>query len=113
MRLRFLEDDSVQRGTERKDSVHYDAIPREGTASAVPQRPHAEGASAPEGSLLEIEIEDHGTGFAAVNVRQGIGLVAMRERAQLVNGSIEFLHPPSGGTLVRLHVPREVAETHA
>ena len=47
------------------------------------------------------------------NMRQGIGLVAMRERAQLVNGAIEFLHPASGGTLVRLRVPREAPETHA
>jgi len=62
---------------------------------------------------LDLEVEDRGTGFAAVNVRQGIGLVAMRERAQLVNGSIEFLHPASGGTLVRLRVPREAPETHA
>jgi signal transduction histidine kinase len=61
----------------------------------------------------EVEIEDRGSGFSAGNARQGIGLVAMRERAQLVNGSIEFLHPASGGTLVRLRVPREAPETHA
>jgi signal transduction histidine kinase len=62
---------------------------------------------------VDLEIEDRGTGFAAVNVRQGIGLVAMRERAQLVNGTIEFLHPASGGTLVRLRVPREAPESNA
>ena len=62
---------------------------------------------------LELEIEDRGTGFAAANVRQGIGLVAMRERAELVNGAIEFLHPANGGTLVRLRVPREALETNA
>jgi signal transduction histidine kinase len=62
---------------------------------------------------LDVEIKDHGSGFAAANPRQGIGLVAMRERAQLVNGSIEFLHPAGGGTLVRLRVPREATETNA
>jgi len=62
---------------------------------------------------LDLEIEDRGTGFAAANVRQGIGLVAMRERAELVNGTIEFLHPANGGTLVRLRVPREALETNA
>jgi signal transduction histidine kinase len=62
---------------------------------------------------LELEIEDRGTGIAAVNSRPGIGLVAMRERAQLVNGKIEFLHAASGGTLVRLRVPREALETNA
>ena len=65
------------------------------------------------GQSLELEIEDHGTGFAAANVRQGIGLVAMRERAELVNGAIEFLHPANGGTLVRLRVPREALEPNA
>ena len=62
---------------------------------------------------LDVEIEDHGTGFAGAQVRQGIGLVAMRERAQLVNGTIEFLHPASSGTLVRLRVPKEAPEPNA
>jgi signal transduction histidine kinase len=87
---------------------------REGTPSAVPQPRREDGALASEGSLfLELEIEDRGSGFAVANVRQGIGLVAMRERAQLVNGSIEFLHPADGGTLVRLRLPREAPEAHA
>ena len=34
----------------------------------------------------------------------------MRERAELVGGTLEFLHPQGGGTLVRLTVPKEVAE---
>ena len=63
--------------------------------------------------MLELEVEDHGAGFAAQNVRQGIGLVAMRERAELLNGGIEFSRPAEGGTLVRLHVPREAAEINA
>jgi signal transduction histidine kinase len=62
---------------------------------------------------LDLEIEDRGAGFAAANVRQGIGLVAMRERAELVSGTIEFLHPANGGTLVRLRVPREAPEPNA
>jgi signal transduction histidine kinase len=62
---------------------------------------------------LELEVEDRGSGFVTTNPRSGIGLVAMRERAQLVNGTIEFLHPASGGTLVRLRVPREALEENA
>jgi signal transduction histidine kinase len=31
--------------------------------------------------------------------------VAMRERAALLGGTLEFLQPPQGGTLVRLKVP--------
>jgi hypothetical protein len=29
----------------------------------------------------------------------------MRERAEMLGGTIEFLRPPEGGTLVRLKVP--------
>jgi signal transduction histidine kinase len=54
---------------------------------------------------LEIEIEDHGKGFGDRSARRGIGLVAMRERAELLGGTIDFLTPEQGGTLVRLHVP--------
>jgi signal transduction histidine kinase len=68
---------------------------------------------------LELDVEDHGKGFVAQNARQGIaavggiGLVGMRERAELIGGTLELLQPESGGTLVRLKVPREKAEAHA
>jgi signal transduction histidine kinase len=55
---------------------------------------------------LELEVQDGGKGFVARSTEKGIGLVAMRERAELLRGSIEFRHPPEGGTLVRLTVPR-------
>ena len=56
---------------------------------------------------LELEIEDHGAGIMLPTQNRGIGLVAMRERAQLLGGSIEFLQPTGGGTLVRLIIPKE------
>ncbi len=62
---------------------------------------------------LEIEVEDHGVGFTTSNGRQGIGLVAMRERAELLNGTIQFSRPAEGGTLVRLRVPKEAMEANA
>jgi len=62
---------------------------------------------------LALEIGDNGVGFSTRNAGQGIGLVAMRERAELLNGGIEFLHPANGGTLVRLRVPREAIESNA
>jgi signal transduction histidine kinase len=54
---------------------------------------------------LELEIEDHGRGMVPVVSRRGLGLVAMRERAALLGGTLEFLRPSQGGTLVRLRVP--------
>ena len=56
-------------------------------------------------SNLELEVEDHGRGIVADVSRRGLGLVAMRERAALLGGTLEFLQPPEGGTLVRLKVP--------
>jgi signal transduction histidine kinase len=55
---------------------------------------------------LELEVEDHGKGFS-MSAGRGLGIVAMRERADLLGGTIEFLQPPGGGTLVRLRVPAE------
>jgi signal transduction histidine kinase len=57
---------------------------------------------------LELEIEDHGSGIPERNGasgNHGTGLIAMRERAELLHGRIEFLRPGDSGTLVRLEVP--------
>jgi signal transduction histidine kinase len=66
--------------------------------------------------MLVLEVEDPGHGLPADPARspspggygptgRGLGLVAMRERAELVSGTLEFSSPPGGGTLVRLKVP--------
>jgi signal transduction histidine kinase len=62
---------------------------------------------------LELEVEDHGKGFTKDAANPGIGLVAMRERAELLEGSIQFVPPSAGGTLVRLTVPKAKVEAHA
>jgi len=59
---------------------------------------------------LELEVEDHGVGMHRRLEKQGIGLVAMRERAELMGGEIAFSTPVPGGTLVHLSVPRENVE---
>ena len=56
---------------------------------------------------LELEVEDAGSGFSGARTRRGLGMVAMRERAELLGGRIRFETPPAGGTVVRLEVPRE------
>jgi len=56
---------------------------------------------------LELEVEDRGTGFDSPAANPaGIGLVAMRERSELLGASLEFTAPVQGGTLIRLIVPR-------
>jgi signal transduction histidine kinase len=54
---------------------------------------------------LEMDVEDHGRGLDSGTARRGLGLVAMRERAAIVGGTLEFLRPQAGGTLVRLSMP--------
>jgi signal transduction histidine kinase len=55
---------------------------------------------------LELEVEDHGKGFVAEKMQRGIGLVAMRERAELIGGTLAISPRPQGGTKVRLQIPR-------
>jgi signal transduction histidine kinase len=62
---------------------------------------------------LELEVEDHGTGFVAEKMQRGIGLVAMRERAQLIGGTLAITPRLQGGTSVCLQIPRGKVESHA
>ena len=59
---------------------------------------------------LELEVEDHGKGFIRESGQRGIGLVAMRERAELVSGRLAVLPAAGGGTLVQLNIPRAKLE---
>jgi signal transduction histidine kinase len=61
---------------------------------------------------LNLEIEDHGKGIAQIKMKRGIGMVAMRERAEILGGRLEIAQAAEGGTLVRLRVPREKVQPH-
>jgi signal transduction histidine kinase len=58
---------------------------------------------APDSVVLEVE--DDGIGFQHSNGTLGMGLISMRERAEIVKGRIEFLDRSGGGALIRLTVP--------
>ncbi len=57
---------------------------------------------------LVLEVEDRGRGIGAGagprDAGRGMGLVSMRERAELIGGSLHLHQPPEGGTTVRLQV---------
>ena len=59
-----------------------------------------------------LEVQDEGIGFQE-QVTQGLGLISMRERAGLVNGTIEFSNGEKGGVLVRVTVPLASQVAHA
>jgi signal transduction histidine kinase len=55
---------------------------------------------------LQLEVEDHGIGVpAGKRAGRGIGMIGMQERAELVQGRLEFSRPEPGGTLVQLEIP--------
>jgi signal transduction histidine kinase len=57
------------------------------------------------------EVEDDGVGFDAADLfsssaeRQSLGLVSMRERAELLGGRLEIISQPGQGTTVRVQCP--------
>ncbi|MEQ1884888.1 MAG: histidine kinase [Bryobacteraceae bacterium] len=62
---------------------------------------------------LILEVEDEGIGFRHQR-REGMGLVSMRERAEILHGAIEFREGTHRGALVRLAVPlARQEEAHA
>jgi PAS domain S-box-containing protein len=62
-----------------------------------------------QGSLGEIQltVHDDGAGFDAESAMssQGLGLISMRERVSLVNGTMSIISKPGGGTEVSVRVP--------
>jgi signal transduction histidine kinase len=61
---------------------------------------------------VELEIEDRGRGLPPEAERregwQGIGLVSMRERAELMGGEFALVAAAGGGTIVRVGVPLQM-----
>jgi signal transduction histidine kinase len=53
---------------------------------------------------LQLVVEDHGRGMAEP-VRPGVGLAAMRERAELIGGNLSVERAETGGTRVCLSLP--------
>ena len=76
---------------------------------------HAEAATArlrlhPHGDTITLEVEDDGRGFDVTSSRSqenpaGYGLPGMRERAELLGGTLEVKSCPGQGTLLRLRFP--------
>jgi len=60
-----------------------------------------------EHDLVELSVKDFGRGFdpQASAVGSGLGLISMRERVHLVNGTISIESLPQWGTAIRARVP--------
>ncbi len=66
---------------------------------------HAEIGVHVEGDTIEVEVHDDGIGFSPGLVREGFGLVGMRERTALLGGVLSVDSKRGSGTTVRAQVP--------
>jgi two-component system sensor histidine kinase UhpB len=58
-----------------------------------------------EDNDLELMIRDDGVGFSIDQLRSSLGLVGMRERAELVGGRVDIESAPGAGTTLRARFP--------
>ena len=60
------------------------------------------------GETIVASIEDNGKGFTQSNVASdGVGLLNMKHRTQLLGGTVEWKSFPGEGTTVNIRVPVE------
>jgi signal transduction histidine kinase len=52
-------------------------------------------------ALLELTVQDDGVGFDVAQLRTGLGVMGMNERAELAGGCLDIESTPDGGTTVR------------
>ena len=60
-----------------------------------------------KGDRTELAIEDNGIGFDMENIKKGLGLGSMRERAELSGGSFDIESVRGRGTVIRASWPIE------
>ncbi|MBI5342733.1 MAG: PAS domain-containing protein [Deltaproteobacteria bacterium] len=60
-----------------------------------------------ESGILTLAVEDDGKGFDLRDLPDsvGLGVVGMRERAELIGGDLDIRSEPGGGTMVIMNVP--------
>jgi signal transduction histidine kinase len=69
-----------------------------------------------DGGALQVDVEDRGHGMPdgrAPGAESGLGLVSMRERAELIGGHLRLRRPPEGGLVVEVRVPDAVGSAPA
>ncbi len=94
------------RELDRELSVHLYRVMQEALTN-VARHSNAKSASVRLRYLDEsvvLEVQDSGIGFAPED-KHGLGLVSMRERAEMMRGAIDYLTADGGGALVRVSVP--------
>lgn len=90
-------------------AIHCFRIVQEALNNAVKhsQTESAEVSIGFSDETMELAVRDHGKGLTPheKSGQVGIGLIAMKERAELMNGQFDILKGTDGGTIVSLRVP--------
>jgi len=62
---------------------------------------------------IHLTVSDCGTGFDKDQAlaRQGLGLISMRERVQMINGDFEIESEPGQGTTIHVRAPLQAAQS--
>jgi signal transduction histidine kinase len=97
-----------------EEAIHLYRIVQE-ALNNVARHAHASRAwvrLAEENGDLTLEIRDNGVGLRSNGAGdrsgpEGLGLIAMRERAEHLKGTLTVQSPPGQGTLIRVRVPLE------
>ena len=76
-----------------------------GTVDVVVARNGLSTQSPTSAEAITISIADDGSGIEATELREGLGLTGLRERAAAVGGDIAFVHNESGGLTVTVRLP--------
>jgi signal transduction histidine kinase len=66
-----------------------------------------------DGVGIIARVQDDGEGFDPATPRGGLGLVGMRERANLIGGRVEVHSAPGGGTQIEICIPLQKGQTDA
>jgi len=66
-----------------------------------------------EGATLQLCIEDDGVGFNPASVGAGLGLLGMRERADMLGAKFQLETRPGGGTRITVTIPYDNSTDHA
>jgi signal transduction histidine kinase len=66
---------------------------------------HVEVTLMAQNPVLEVTVRDDGVGFNVEQLRSGLGLTGMEERADLVGASVDIESAPGVGTTVRARFP--------
>ena len=104
----------ADRELDKEVSIHLYRVVQEALNNVVrhAKSTHAAVRLRYDADALVVEVEDDGVGYPEA-ASHGLGLVSMRERTDLVNGTIEFVQGKNGGALVRATVPHRLTEIHA